>query len=191
MNATFNEAQSLVPTSIIASLLSFLFTSSAWSDTVVPQIMLTDDVVERIETRRTTDAVLASAYEALLASADAHLDQPTIVEALRSDTSELRQSFVGFDQKPVERLTTMGMAWRLTGDKRYADRARLELLQLADLETWYPENFLGLSRVTLAVALGYSWISETLDDGDHAAIKSALVNKALNEAAGIYELDTA
>jgi len=191
VNATFSKTQSLAPTSIIASLLSFLFTSSAGSDTVVPQIMLTDNVVERIETRRTTDAVLASAYEALLASADAHLDQPTIVEALRSDTSELRQSFVGFDQKPVERLTTMGMAWRLTGDKRYADRARLELLQLADLETWYPENFLGLSRVTLAVALGYSWISETLDDGDHAAIKSALVNKALNEAAGIYELDTA
>ncbi len=153
------------------------------------RVILTDDVVERVETLRTTDAAIASDYKALLAAAEAYLDRPTIVEALRTNETNLQNGLVGFDQKPVERLTTLGMAWRLTRDKRYADRTKLELLQLADLETWHPEHFLGLSRVTLAVALGYSWIGETLDENEHSAIRSALINKALNEANRIYELD--
>ncbi|WP_299986942.1 heparinase II/III family protein [uncultured Ruegeria sp.] len=174
-----------------ASFLIAFITNSAWSDTVVPQIMLTDDVVERVESLRTTDAAVASDYKALLAVAESYLNRPTIVEALRTSETDLQNGFVGFDQKPVERLTTLGMAWRLTGDKRYADRTKLELLQLSDLETWHPEHFLGLSRVTLAVALGYSWISETLDEDEHAVIRSALINKALNEATKVYELDKA
>ncbi|RBW52478.1 heparinase II/III family protein [Ruegeria sp. A3M17] len=191
MTAAISKDLSQLLSVIAASFLIAVFTNSARSETVVPQVMLTDDVVERVETLRTTDAAIASDYKALLAAAEAYLDRPTIVEAFKTNETDLQDGFVGFDQKPFERLTTLGMAWRLTGDKRYADRTKLELLQLADLKTWHPEHFLGLSRVTLAVALGYSWVSETLDEDQHAVIRYALIDKALNEATKVYKLDKA
>ncbi|SDW77889.1 Heparinase II/III-like protein [Ruegeria halocynthiae] len=191
MIAAIGNVLSQRSTYAAASFLIVVFTNSAWSEAVVPQIMLTNDVVERVETLRRTDAAIASDYEALLTTADSYLDRATIVDALNARDSTLQSGFVGFDQKPVERLTTLGMAWRLTRDKRYAERTKLELMQLADLETWHPEHFLGLSRVTLAIALGYSWIGETLDESEHSVIRSALIDKALNEANRIYKLDKA
>ncbi|WP_170400867.1 heparinase II/III domain-containing protein [Ruegeria arenilitoris] len=174
---------------LYAPLLVCLCTVSAVSQTSVPKVILTEEVVQRIEAQRSEDPVFALKYRALIARANAHLQSPTIVELLQKEDGEIHQAFQGFGERPVERLTTLALAWRLTGDNRYAERTRTELLQLSELETWNPENFLGLSRVTLAVSLGYSWISETLDPQDHQAIRTALVENALNEADKIYDLD--
>ncbi len=163
--------------------------TSASSQNSVPQVVLTDEIVQRIETQRAADQVFAADYQALIDSAEAHLQSPTIVEAVRNGDGQLHEAFRGFGQRPVERLTTLALAWRLTGDSRYVDRARTELLQFSELETWQPAHFLGLSRVTLAVSLGYSWISDNLDEEDHQTIRSALVEKGLKEAAKIYDLD--
>ncbi|WP_170766618.1 heparinase II/III domain-containing protein [Ruegeria lacuscaerulensis] len=156
----------------------------------MPEVILTEEVVQRIEAQRSEDPVFALKYKALIARANAHLQSPTVVELLQKEDGEIHQAFQGFGERPVERLTTLALAWRLTGDNRYAERTRTELLQLSDLETWHPENFLGLSRVSLAVSLGYSWISEALDPQDHQAIRSALVENGLKEADKIYGLDT-
>ncbi|WP_170337298.1 heparinase II/III domain-containing protein [Ruegeria arenilitoris] len=170
-------------------LLACLCATSAESQTSVPKVILTEEVVQRIEAQRAEDSVFALKYRALIARANAHLQSPTIVELLQREDGEIHQAFQGFGERPVERLTTLALAWRLTGDSRYAERTRTELLQLSDLETWHPENFLGLSRVSLAVSLGYSWISETLDPQDHKVIRTALVENALKEADKIYDLD--
>ncbi len=174
---------------LFAPLYVGLFATSATSQTQVPNVMLTPAIVERIEAQRKTDATSAKIFEALIESANAHLKSPTIVELLNKEGGEIHQAFQGFGERPVERITTLALAWRMTGDDRFASRTRTELLQLSNLETWHPENFLGLSRVTLAVSLGYSWISETLSPQDHQTIQTALVEKGLEQADRIYRQD--
>ena len=81
------------------------------------------------------------------------------------------------------------MAWRLTGEARYAQRGRIELLGLARLETWYTAHFLGLNRIALAVVLGSSWLADALSDHDRQTISSALTDKALREGTKLYNRD--
>ncbi len=175
--------------SLLILLMVTALPIGAQTETAQHGIMLTDAVVQRIQVARTTNARTAAVYKVLLDDAEAYLKQPTIVETVRGATADGTQTFQGFNQKPVEHLTTLGLAWRLTGDHRFSERLRTELVQLSNLESWYPEQFLDLSRVTLAVALGYNWIGETLSESDHTLIRNALVNNALAEAKKIYDLD--
>ncbi|MEP3279899.1 MAG: hypothetical protein ABJO38_26035, partial [Stappiaceae bacterium] len=126
----------------------------------VPQIMLTDAILADLRARIDRIPTVAADAKQLLADADAFLQVPTIVDEFHIDHKGQLDKLPGVAQKSVERLTTLAMAWRLSGDQRFADRGRLELLGLARLETWYPAHFLGLSRITLAVSLGYSWLGD-------------------------------
>lgn len=170
-------------------LLVCFCASNAASQSFVPEVLLTQEVVQRLKAQRHTDAKFDLKYKELIIKANAHLRSPTIVDILKKEQGEIHQAFAGFGERPVERLTTLAMAWRLTGDKRYAERTRMELLQLSNLDTWHPENFLGLSRVALAVSIAYSWINESLSPQDRQAIEMALIEKALKQADKIYDLD--
>ncbi|MCL6282564.1 heparinase II/III-family protein [Ruegeria sp. 2012CJ41-6] len=156
---------------------------------MVPQIILTDDVLARLKALRQTDPAIAQDHEVLIAAARAYLKEPTIAEAFRTDYKGDPSALHGLSEKAVERLTTIAMAWRVTGEARYAARGRQELLGLAQIDSWYPAHFLGLTRITLAVALGYSWLSDALEVQDHEIIRTALVDKALKPGIAIYDKD--
>lgn len=155
----------------------------------VAQIMLTDAVLERIRAERTDDAGLNADIGHLIEDAEAFLQVATLVEEFHIEHKGEPSKLPGLGQKSVERITTLAMAWRLTGEKRYADRARLEIMSFTGLDSWYPAHFLGLSRVTLSVALGYSWLGDALSEDDRKTIRAALIEKALNEGEKIYDLD--
>lgn len=179
----------IVPLAFVGVLPATPSAFGAETTSSVPQIVLTDAVLDRLHMQRAKDPELDSDYQSLITSADAFLKESTIAKELQDkyqgDPSAIRH----IGEKAVERLTTIGMAWRITGDTRYATRGRSELLGLAQLDTWYPAHFLGLTRVTLAVALGYSWMSDSLSEGDHRIIQKALIDKALREGLRIYDRD--
>lgn len=161
----------------------------AQADDKVPQIMLTDAVLERINRQRARDPAFQADYTDLLARADSYLKDPPVAEKYAPTHPKAPSALPVYAGKLVEHLTTLGMAWRLTGETRYADRGRLELLAVSQLDNWYPAHFLGLSRASLAVGLGYSWFRDALSAEDRKVIRSALVKHALGEANRIYALD--
>ncbi|MCR9135563.1 MAG: heparinase II/III-family protein [Alphaproteobacteria bacterium] len=179
----------IVPLVLGALLLTAPRMLGADRPPTVPKIMLTEAVLERLNTDRAADPELEADYQSLITSAEASLSGSTIAEELQEKYQGDPTAIRHFGEKAVERLTTLGMAWRTTGDRRFARRGRSELLGLAKLDTWNPAHFLGLTRITLAVALGYSWMSDTLSDDDHTIIQAALVDKALTEGLRIYDQD--
>jgi|GEM_PF-927839 len=178
-----------LPLALVGVLLAETGAIGADTRSSVPRIILTDAVVEQLQEKRAEDAELNADYRSLIASADEALKAPTIADELQARYQGEPSAIRHIGEKAVERQTTIGMAWRVTRDTRYAERGRSELLGLARMETWYPAHFLGLTRVTLAVALGYSWMSDGLREGDHQIIQTALVDKALREGLRIYEQD--
>ncbi len=179
----------IVLLALVGVLLAAPGAFGAETPSSVPQIMLNDAVLDRLHKQRAEDAELDADFQSLMASADALLKKPTIADEFQDNYQGEPGAIRLIGEKSVERLTTIGMAWRTTGDARYARRGRSELLGLAQLDTWYPAHFLGLTRVTLAVALGYSWMSGTLSESDHRIIQKALIDKALREGLRIYDRD--
>jgi len=155
-----------------------------------PRLMLTPNVVARIQSEAKRDAHVEGNIRKLLAKADKLLGEPTLVETFNTKYGGVPSYLPHIGHKSVPRLTTLALAWRLSGDSRYAKEAREDLLGLARLETWYPEHFLGMSRMALGVVLGYDWLGDYLSADERQVVRTALVEKALEPALGLFKDDS-
>lgn len=77
------------------------------------------------------------------------------------------------------RLFTLGLAYRLFGDSRYLERAKSELLQLADLPDWCPSHFLDVGEATLAAGVGLDWLYDELTEAEREKVVKSIINNGL------------
>ncbi len=83
----------------------------------------------------------------------------------------------------VDRMYKLGLAWQLTGDAQYAERAWTELNTVADntlFPNWNPSHFLDTAEMTHACAIGYDWFYHYWDATRRTTIRTAIINKGLN-----------
>jgi hypothetical protein len=89
----------------------------------------------------------------------------------------------------LNRVTTLAGVYRLTGDKRFAERAKLEMLTAAGFPDWNPKHFLDTAEMTSALAIGYDWLFDYLSPDERATIRKAIVELGLKEGLKVYEAD--
>jgi hypothetical protein len=77
----------------------------------------------------------------------------------------------------LARVSTLAALYRLGGDKRFAGRARREMLAAAAFSDWNPKHFLDVAEMTNALAIGYDWLFDFLPAEDRATIRQAIVEK--------------
>ncbi|WP_375444755.1 heparinase II/III family protein [uncultured Fibrella sp.] len=85
------------------------------------------------------------------------------------------------------RILALGMAYRLTGDKRFFDRGRQELRQLAALPDWAPNHFLDVGEGAMAAGVGLDWFYDDLSPTDRDQITQAIVRNALLPSLNVPE----
>lgn len=79
----------------------------------------------------------------------------------------------------MRRVFYLSYSYRMTGEKRYARRAREEILATVAFPDWHPSHFLDAAEMTLAIAIGYDWLYDTLSKTDREAIAEAIVQYGL------------
>ncbi len=79
----------------------------------------------------------------------------------------------------VERVTVLAMAYHLTGDAKHVERCRHEMLAAARFSDWNPKHFLDTAEMTFALAFGYDWLFDHLDEATRQEIRAAIVEKGL------------
>lgn len=79
----------------------------------------------------------------------------------------------------LSRVLHFGMMWRLTGEAKYLERARREMLAAAQFEDWNPKHFLDVAEMTLALGIGYDWLHAALGEGDRQRVRAAIIEKGL------------
>ncbi len=89
-------------------------------------------------------------------------------------------------RKALAHVTTGALAYRLSGDHRFLVHARDVMLTAAAFPDWNPDHFLDVAEMATALALGYDWLYDELAPADRAAIKQALLDKALVFAGPAY-----
>lgn len=77
------------------------------------------------------------------------------------------------------RILALALSHRLTGDPRYFERARTELLRLADLPEWRPSHFLDVGEAALAAGVGYDWLYDGLTADERERVAKAIVRNAI------------
>ena len=118
------------------------------------------------------------ALGALMRFADATLDKP-VLERKMDGRRLLRIS-----RMALERIGNLSFAWRMTGERKYADRAIAEAKAVAAFSDWNPSHFLDVGEMTLAVAVARDWLDDALDDADKRLLSEAILKKGLTNGDG-------
>jgi hypothetical protein len=77
------------------------------------------------------------------------------------------------------RIQVLVMTWFLTGDTRYRDRAKTELLKVCKFPDWAGDEFLVTAEFAFGAAIGFDWLHDALDDSERAQVASAVIDKAI------------
>jgi hypothetical protein len=81
---------------------------------------------------------------------------------------------LGQSRRCLDRMLNLSMAFQLTGETKYLDRGRREMLAVAEFSDWNPSHFLDVAEMTLAMAIGYDWMFDGLDPPSRQTIRSAI-----------------
>lgn len=81
-----------------------------------------------------------------------------------------------------DRMYRLAVAWWLTDDPQYAERAWTELSTVADnalFPDWHPAHFLDTAELTHACAIGYDWFYPYWTQARRDTIRAAILTKGL------------
>lgn len=119
-----------------------------------------------------------------IAGADAILTQAPVAYS-----QDVRGTILDQARTAKDRMYKLGVAWWMTGNNAYADRAWTELSTVADntaFPDWHPAHFLDTSEMTHACALGYDWFYNYWTQTQRDTLRTAIINKGLNAGLSQY-----
>ena len=147
-----------------------------------PRLLGDPTTFAAIHTRAKADPVYAGILRDVLAKAEKDLQAP-VSKYLVADGKRL----LPVSRAILYRTERLGMAWRLTKDRRFADRAWAELKAAAEFPDWNPKHFLDTAELCRAFAIGYDWLYDAWTSEQRTLLRTALVKHGLTPALTTYE----
>ncbi len=143
-----------------------------------PRLMLTEDALTELKLKAQTDEVLQRFIHKVIEDADAQLEEPPLKHRAR---------LLGTSRTCIDRIYTLGIAWRWTGNSKYAEKIKENLIAVCAFPNWNPRHFLDAAEMSHAVAVGYDWTYHYLDEESRETIKTALIDKGLTPGIERYK----
>ncbi len=81
-------------------------------------------------------------------------------------------------RRALTRLYYLSYSYRLTGDKKYLNRAEEELNAISEFESWNPSHFLDVGEMCMAVSIAYDWLYKDLQESTKKNVRKAIIEKA-------------
>ncbi|MDR1089824.1 MAG: DUF4962 domain-containing protein [Prevotella sp.] len=170
-----------VNTVILSILCSVFSLQSVYGKTPIPdikyplhpRILLTNNAKDQLIKDISKDSVWRLVQRNSLEACD---------EIVKSAPLERKLNgirMLGTSREALYRIFMLSYAYRTTGNGKYAERAKAELLAVSAYENWNPGHFLDVAEMTMAVSIGYDWLYEVLDKGSGKIIKNAILEKGL------------
>ena len=138
-----------------------------------PRLFIHADELETLRRKSEKNALNRSLKEAIVHQADVLLDDAPIERKLQG------RRLLGQSRRCVQRVLALAMAYQLTEDAKYAERCKKEMLAAASFEDWNPSHFLDVAEMTFALAFGYDWLYDRLDEDSRLKIRDAIIHKGV------------
>lgn len=138
-----------------------------------PRLMLTPGRLAELKALAKTDKLLARYVRDVVRQADGTLGKPMLVHKL------VGPRLLSVSRECVRRVYALGLAWRWTGKRVYADKVRDNLLAVCAFKDWNPSHFLDTAEMSHAVGVGYDWVRDSLSDDQRRRIIDGLIANGL------------
>jgi len=134
---------------------------------------------QQIRANIAADPAWAKIHQSIIEECDRIIPAPVserIVEGRR---------LLGVSREALRRVFYLSYAYRMTGEKKYAERAEKEMLAVSAFSDWNPSHFLDVAEMTMAAAIGYDWLYHQLSPASRETIKSAILKKGIDPSFNI------
>lgn len=91
-------------------------------------------------------------------------------------------SILPISREVINRMVILGFAWQVTGNEKYAARAKEELEKVCSYEDWCTSHFLATAEMSLAVSIGYDWLFDYLSDDFKSKLSEKVWTYAIESA---------
>lgn len=156
--------------------------SAAQVTTAHPRLMADNTRFSLLRSQVASDDWSAKTYAGVVSTADALLAKPVLTYKKPDGIRILDTS-----REMVERAYTLGMAWQVTKDGKYAERLWKDLDAVTRFGDWNPDHFLDTAEMTHAVAIGYDWLYSYWSSGRRVQLSRAIVELGLKPAFPVYD----
>lgn len=195
-NQVGNDLRTLGTRSMLQNLNEYLLFEQPTADTITklyaesettavhPRIQATKSDFEQIQETVKNNMQMNSWYQQLIATADYLVD---------TDTTPLKYEFrdgvrlLYVSRDMLEHMYTLGMAYQLTGEQKYVERAWIDLEAVSDFEDWHPQHALDTGEMAAAVAIGYDWMYDALTKEQREKIEKAVYRNCFKLACDGYQ----
>lgn len=141
-----------------------------------PRLLLTGADLATVRAASRTNSETAAILTRAEAAARVALAKPLLTY------SKQGKRLLAVSREALRRIALWSFAYRLTGEKVFAERAEQELLNLAAFKDWNPSHFLDTAEMTAALAIGYDWLFDALPASTRASVRQAIVAKGVDPA---------
>ena len=145
---------------------------------------------EEQETKRLlgTDPLLDNLYACLIKEAEQLLTVPPQKDPrLTQKVNDILPT----SREQVYRIVTLSLAYRLSEDKRFAEKVEKELIHVCNYKDWDPVHYLDVAEMTTAVAIGYDWLYDVLLPSTKQLVVSSIKKNALDLVVKEYKTGNA
>ncbi|MEW6072836.1 MAG: heparinase II/III family protein [Planctomycetota bacterium] len=145
-----------------------------------PRLFLDAERLAALRAAAAGDPCLAKAQDDVIARAGELLEAPPLRHQL------VGPRLLSVSRACLDRAWNLALAWRLTGDPRFARAVEQNLLTVGAFPDWNPSHFLDTAEMSHAVGLGYDWCFAALEPTARETIRAALVARGLAPGIAAY-----
>ena len=133
-----------------------------------PRLFTDDAGFAAMKARLGTDAAFDASDKILLRLAERYLK-----------TQPVERKLIGFRlldkaREALGRISSLSMAYRLHGDRRFLARAVEEMKAVCAFSDWNPRHYLDVAEFSLGVSIGYDWLYNDMSPEDRETIGAGL-----------------
>ncbi len=149
-----------------------------------PRLLLTDERLEELKTLSKTDVNLSKYVKNVIDQADKDYLKSPIQYVL------IGPRLLDKSRECLNRVYNLSFAYRWTGNKSYLDMAVANMKNVCEFPDWNPSHFLDVAEMSHAVAIGYDWLYNDIDQETREMIRKALFKKGLYEGLKAYTVSS-
>lgn len=145
-----------------------------------PRLILTSDALDALRSQIVSDPVLQRYVDSVRRRGEQVLTQAPVERRL------IGPRLLDVSRRVLDRVYTLALLFRLDADSRWLNRARDELVAVAQFSDWNPSHFLDVAEMSHAFAIGYDWLYDALSSDEQSTVRGALIDKGLRAAQDAY-----
>lgn len=145
-----------------------------------PRLLLTDARLQELKTISNTDARLKKYAADVVAQADKDIFKSPIQHVL------IGPRLLDKSRECLSRVYNLAFAYRWTDNPKYLAAAVANMKNVCAFADWNPSHFLDVAEMTHAVAIGYDWLYNKMDQATRNEIRTGLIKLGLNEGKKAY-----